>query len=950
MKPTNIHLQTNTRSPNQGREQSPSELFSAQEITCLKKYAQSPYETKYLLIRLCLRKSNKWHRFSSLRYTSELSEDEIRGAIEELCASPLPVPQPMAHEEVGVKKEEDDRDIIDLTFSSQEEPEDEEEEEGCLNAQPTPNVDSLDDTDDPDLSMFAEDEDAASLEELLDCLSLEELKVMGKQLKLKKVPLRRAQLIATMLESSSTQSTLPFALTTSSSPSHPPSHTHRPRLQQSTLSFSAKGGNGRGQLKLKTQKDRLREMVLNTLDKCIRIRAPILDLFHRINIIYFRSTQHTTSLLLPSLLSFAKKRSYCERTYTRTPDIWNSRMEVLDYQRALKLEAEVDLLFGTAVVGDGVGGRGRGSGSGTPGLSAVASRMSVGSQIPSTQAMPIPTQGMMMTQVGVGGEEQEEKQRVKNARAVKLLFEKVYDWWKRLVQTKGEVDARPRGLERFDCGHVLTRIVCKGSYALGIMKEYEYELNVLESLLAQKRWRRGRRGRWHDRRALILMTHLDNEDDEIAKKAFDAIVEGLEDVDTHLIFRPMLERRLTRIEKRLGIPVDERHVCEGKLRKAIEVFVEGTRVKHRAASLIMDETARVVNTPAREVKGLAHGPVKVEQKPKSLFAFGTPVGTAGESSVSAEKRRVGIRERSSTGKSIWIGRDGDEVSVEILALQYYESLGFRGFHSEGSIVRTIFGLLFWDIIFADVPGAFETPYQTAPLDIAEDSFYLARQDLIERRLADIKAGEARQILEAADDKYRATQTWCVGVRWDLFEKQDLAEIVECLGGRSLEVICRLMCEDYSGRSGGVPDLLVWNVHSQECKFVEVKGPGDTLQENQKIWINELLRSGTSVEVCHIAEEGQSKKPKAKTTKSGKPKKSAEIVDSDSDDELAPESEDEDGLPPDLSQRRPSRIPKREAVDQETDVTLSKPRRPKRAASAVELPPITKKRRPSSPVV
>jgi hypothetical protein len=46
------------------------------------------------------------------------------------------------------------------------------------------------------------------------------------------------------------------------------------------------------------------------------------------------------------------------------------------------------------------------------------------------------------------------------------------------------------------------------------------------------------------------------------------------------------------------------------------------------------------------------------------------------------------------------------------------------FHAEGSIVTTIFGLLFWDVIFADVPGVFETPYQSAPLDLGEDTFAL----------------------------------------------------------------------------------------------------------------------------------------------------------------------------------------------------------------------------------
>ena len=100
------------------------------------------------------------------------------------------------------------------------------------------------------------------------------------------------------------------------------------------------------------------------------------------------------------------------------------------------------------------------------------------------------------------------------------------------------------------------------------------------------------------------------------------------------------------------------------------------------------------------------------------------------------------------------------------------------FHCEGRIVCTLFGLLFWDILFADVPGAFETKYQSAPLDIASDCFYYAREGLIKERLAEIKQGKARQISEKVDNKHRPKGTLCVGVRWDLFTRQDLLEIVD----------------------------------------------------------------------------------------------------------------------------------------------------------------------------
>jgi Fanconi-associated nuclease 1 len=101
----------------------------------------------------------------------------------------------------------------------------------------------------------------------------------------------------------------------------------------------------------------------------------------------------------------------------------------------------------------------------------------------------------------------------------------------------------------------------------------------------------------------------------------------------------------------------------------------------------------------------------------------------------------------------------------------------QSFHSEGRVVYTIFGLLFWDVLFSNVAGAFETPFQSAPLDIATDCFYYARRELIEARLKEIEDGRAPEILARVDDEHREGATQCVGVRWKDFEKHDLVDIV-----------------------------------------------------------------------------------------------------------------------------------------------------------------------------
>lgn len=120
------------------------------------------------------------------------------------------------------------------------------------------------------------------------------------------------------------------------------------------------------------------------------------------------------------------------------------------------------------------------------------------------------------------------------------------------------------------------------------------------------------------------------------------------------------------------------------------------------------------------------------------------------------------------------------------------------------------------------------------------------------------------------------------------------------------IICRVQAENYSGSGGGVPDLIVWNHQKREAKFVEVKGPGDTLSETQKVqvfliagissltclqlWIHWLLSFDGLVEVCHVetpaGKRERFEKEKRMAKKSGKakgktgPKKAESVVDTD----------------------------------------------------------------------
>lgn len=145
----------------------------------------------------------------------------------------------------------------------------------------------------------------------------------------------------------------------------------------------------------------------------------------------------------------------------------------------------------------------------------------------------------------------EESQRTCDSREVLAIFEVAYAEWKALGEDS--CDPRRGGLERFDqgtfsyihlisylcdsvgtlTGHVLTRIVQKGAEALGFLKDYDRELEVLEALLKQRHWKRGRRGKWYERRALVLTRYCDKSP-ETLWRAVRGLIDSLNDRDTHL--------------------------------------------------------------------------------------------------------------------------------------------------------------------------------------------------------------------------------------------------------------------------------------------------------------------------------------------------------------------------------------------------------------------------------
>ena len=83
-------------------------------------------------------------------------------------------------------------------------------------------------------------------------------------------------------------------------------------------------------------------------DKFIRVSEHMFDLLLRVNLIYLRSTtlvdngSGAGSMLLPLILSRARKRIYPKYDYVRTSTIFRSRDYLLAFENALKLEVDIE--------------------------------------------------------------------------------------------------------------------------------------------------------------------------------------------------------------------------------------------------------------------------------------------------------------------------------------------------------------------------------------------------------------------------------------------------------------------------------------------------------------------------------------------------------------------------------------------------------------------------------
>jgi len=219
------------------------------------------------------------------------------------------------------------------------------------------------------------------------------------------------------------------------------------------------------------------------------------------------------------------------------------------------------------------------------------------------------------------------------------------------------------------------------------------------------------------------------------------------------------------------------------------------------------------------------------------------------------QRRLGQRvERAAAvpgapRETLVLARPDAFASVEFAVRDHLAQPDAPVHYVENTLINSLFGLLCWEPVFAAVPGAFFHPFQRGPADLHAPDFAVRRADAFAACFAQLDSGAYRDTIR----RHYATKMGLQSpfVFWGVLTDALLDEALACLPPEHLRLwFTRLLADIRSNRSG-LPDLVRFWPGERRYELIEVKGPGDRLQDNQTRWLAYCIAHGMPVRVVDV---------------------------------------------------------------------------------------------------
>lgn len=180
---------------------------------------------------------------------------------------------------------------------------------------------------------------------------------------------------------------------------------------------------------------------------------------------------------------------------------------------------------------------------------------------------------------------------------------------------------------------------------------------------------------------------------------------------------------------------------------------------------------------------------------------------------------------------------------------------------ENGLIPSLFGLLCWPAIFAPVPGAFFHDFQRGPIDLDSSHFCRRRQEHFDRCLSYLASGEYKKaIWNCFRQKWGLQSPF---VRWHRLDRTMLQWALDCFPSAHLQAWFDWILRDLKENRVGFPDLVQFYPKERTYRLIEIKGPGDRLQDNQRRLLEHGVLHQMPVSVCWVqwpAVDGRSDTP------------------------------------------------------------------------------------------
>lgn len=168
---------------------------------------------------------------------------------------------------------------------------------------------------------------------------------------------------------------------------------------------------------------------------------------------------------------------------------------------------------------------------------------------------------------------------------------------------------------------------------------------------------------------------------------------------------------------------------------------------------------------------------------------------------------------------------------------------------ENSLINSLFGLLCWPAIFAPLPGSFFHPFQRGPADLHSEDFYQRRAELFDACLDQLQ--DDRYKLAIVQRYRHKCGIQSPFVFWNVLTEPLLHQALECLPAAHLRHWFTRLLQDIRANRAGMPDLIQFWPQHRRYRMIEVKGPGDRLQDNQLRWLAFCGEHQMPVTVCYV---------------------------------------------------------------------------------------------------